>query len=416
MRRLPSQEYFTNNYTLVLGLLAFFTLAAVLFGFSALQANAANFTGQQLTLERTTRLVSQAVYTGADEQNVVHAVMFWMDGCPHCHDVIDKVLPPLQEKYGDQLLIHLIELKGGQEVAALYDFAESMGIDKNNVGVPFMIIGEHVLIGSGQIPAELPGLIEKYLAAGGVAYPDTPALAPLLPQGDASAESSSDSQNAEDPAAASASTAQADTGSAAADTRSTAQTGATEPPNGFTLAVIVLVFMVAALIFSMLAFFKILPNPFPSRNSSTLEWINPLLILAGLGVAGYLAYVETQSATAICGPVGDCNAVQHSPYARLFGILPIGVLGVFGYLAILAAWVVRNLRSSPFTRLADLALFGMTLAGTLFSIYLTYLEPFVIKAVCMWCLSSAVIMTILLVLNVKPASQASYQYQVHSGK
>ena len=89
-----------------------------------------------------------------------------------------------------------------------------------------------------------------------------------------------------------------------------------------------------------------------------------------------------------------------------FFVQLIGVLGVFGYLAILAAWIVRRMRLERWSNLAALAIFGMTLGGTLFSLYLTYLEPFVIKAVCMWCISSAVIMTLLLLLNVKPASQA----------
>jgi uncharacterized membrane protein len=48
-------------------------------------------------------------------------------------------------------------------------------------------------------------------------------------------------------------------------------------------------------------------------------------------------------------------------------------------------------------------LLGMTVFGVLFSLYLTFLEPFVIKAVCMWCITSAVIMTLLLLLSLKPA-------------
>ncbi|HUM72419.1 MAG TPA: vitamin K epoxide reductase family protein, partial [Chloroflexota bacterium] len=52
---------------------------------------------------------------------------------------------------------------------------------------------------------------------------------------------------------------------------------------------------------------------------------------------------------------------------------------------------------------AILALVGMTAFGVLFSIYLTYLEPFVIGAVCAWCLTSAVVMTLLLVMSVETA-------------
>jgi uncharacterized membrane protein len=120
-------------------------------------------------------------------------------------------------------------------------------------------------------------------------------------------------------------------------------------------------------------------------------------------VAGYLAYVETAQVNAVCGPVGDCNTVQQSEYARLFGILPIGVLGLIGYAAIVIAWLIAR---NTYDRLADLAvksLFVMTIFGTLFSIYLTYLEPFVIGATCAWCLTSSVLMTVLMLLSVGPA-------------
>jgi len=116
-------------------------------------------------------------------------------------------------------------------------------------------------------------------------------------------------------------------------------------------------------------------------------------------VAAYLAYVETQAVTAVCGPVGDCNAVQTSEYAYLFGV-PIGVLGVMGYVAILAAWVWGKWQGDG---RADLALLGMTVFGVPFSIYLTYLEPFVIGAVCAWCLTSAVVMTLLMLASVETA-------------
>ena len=53
-------------------------------------------------------------------QPVVHAVMFWMAGCPHCEDVIANVLPPLHEKYGEQFDLFMIEVKGQQDVDLLY--------------------------------------------------------------------------------------------------------------------------------------------------------------------------------------------------------------------------------------------------------------------------------------------------------
>jgi uncharacterized membrane protein len=90
--------------------------------------------------------------------------------------------------------------------------------------------------------------------------------------------------------------------------------------------------------------------------------------------------------------LGDCNAVQESLYAHVLGI-PIGIIGVLGYLTILSLWLVNRYKNQ---RGIDLALFVIALLGVGFSIYLTFLEPFVIGASCVWCLISAVVMGILL--------------------
>jgi uncharacterized membrane protein len=97
--------------------------------------------------------------------------------------------------------------------------------------------------------------------------------------------------------------------------------------------------------------------------------------------------------------VGNCNAVQLSTYARLFGVLPIAYAGLIGYVLIGVALGSDRLASRAAAKAAARALFVLTFCGTLFSIYLTVLEPFVIGATCAWCLSSAVIMTLLLLLS-----------------
>ncbi|MBC6938327.1 MAG: vitamin K epoxide reductase [Chloroflexi bacterium] len=122
------------------------------------------------------------------------------------------------------------------------------------------------------------------------------------------------------------------------------------------------------------------------------SWLLPVVALVGLAVAGYLAHVETTASEAVCGVVGDCNTVQQSPYARIFGI-PIGLIGVAGYVAILLVWFYGQVGSR---RLADAALLLMALFGVVFSIYLTFLEPFVIGATCLWCLTSAALMALIL--------------------
>jgi uncharacterized membrane protein len=126
-----------------------------------------------------------------------------------------------------------------------------------------------------------------------------------------------------------------------------------------------------------------------------------LLSLVGIVVAGYLAATEVGGTEAACGPIGDCNAVAQSEFSRLLGILPVSVAGVGGYLAILAAWVLARRPTPGPARPARLALIGLAVGGTLASAWLTFLEPFVIGAVCAWCLTSAVVMTLVLVVAVR---------------
>jgi uncharacterized membrane protein len=178
----------------------------------------------------------------------------------------------------------------------------------------------------------------------------------------------------------------------------------TEAPkyNGLALGWVVMVGLIAALLYAIIA----IVHGFNSEQVVTVpRWMDiltPVLSLIGLGIALYMTYIETQSVQAICGPVGDCNAVQNSPYATLFGWLPVGVLGAIGYIAIMLVWLLGRFTSGVVKTYAPVAIFAMALLGTIFSVYLTYLELLVIRAVCIWCLSSAVVIGLLLVFNVKP--------------
>jgi uncharacterized membrane protein len=135
-------------------------------------------------------------------------------------------------------------------------------------------------------------------------------------------------------------------------------------------------------------------------------WIVALMILAGLAVAAYLSYVEVTQSLAICGPVGDCNTVQQSPYARVFGLIPIGLLGFYGYTVLGLGWLLRDRGPLRWNTLLATGLWLLALLGTLFSIYLTVLEPFVIGATCMWCVTSAILMTLLLWASTPAAVEA----------
>lgn len=338
---------------------------------------------------------------------VVRAVLFYSPSCPHCHYVITETLPPLAAKYGDQLKIVGVDVSQANGeilfVAALQKFGLEAG------GVPFLVVGDTYLIGSGDIPEQFPGLIETYLAQGGVDWPDIPGLREALfpttaPATMTPAESSTPLQGPTTAAVSPAGTPPAaipDLLSASVETPNWRENFARDLP-GNTLAVFVLLGMLGAVVWTARDFFSR-----AKKRVREWTWVVPVLCVLGFGIAGYLSYVEVTQVTAVCGPVGDCNTVQQSEYARLFGVLPIGLLGMAGYVAIFVTRVVRrNVRG----RLEDILvmfLFAMTVFGTLFSIYLTFLEPFVIGASCAWCLTSAMIMTILMLISEKPALSAS---------
>ena len=366
---------------------------------------------------------------------VVRAVLFYSPSCGHCHKVITEDFPPLFEKHGDKLQVvgvNTADAGGG----VLFDAAADMcGIPPENRGVPLLVVGVECLVGSADIPNKFPGLVEQYLAAGGIDWPDIPglreALAPAKTPEPTAAGAAAEAASPADPSPTSAvpgasPTTMADAMAAAAET--SAQ-GAPTPTSGMVLvgdgsgegvaarfnrdpignglSVIVLVGMIAAMgwVIARRPWQAFTERPSASRSlddppaAGSAGWAVPLLSLIGLGVAGYLAYVETQQVQAICGPVGDCNTVQQSEYAQLFGLIPIGVVGVLGYLAILATWAISRFSSGSVGRWARFAMWAMIAIGVLFSIYLTFLEPFVIGATCAWCLSSAVIMTLLLLIT-----------------
>jgi uncharacterized membrane protein len=117
-----------------------------------------------------------------------------------------------------------------------------------------------------------------------------------------------------------------------------------------------------------------------------------VLAVVGLGVAGYLTYVHYAGLHPVCVSSGGCETVQSSHYAKLAGI-PVPVLGLLGYAGILGSLLIRG-------DTGRMATAGLAIVGFGFSLYLTYLELFVIKAICQWCVGSAVIMTALAILAV----------------
>lgn len=140
------------------------------------------------------------------------------------------------------------------------------------------------------------------------------------------------------------------------------------------------------------------PAAAPDRWLSLLPLVVLVLGVLGLGVSGYLVYTHYHESALVC-TIGSCHTVQTSKYATVGGV-PIAFFGVAMYLALIALAAARRFHIGPFgyDTLTTLA-FGTVLAGFAYSFFLTYVELFVIDAICQWCVSSAIITTIILALE-----------------
>jgi len=131
-------------------------------------------------------------------------------------------------------------------------------------------------------------------------------------------------------------------------------------------------------------------------SERVLRIVAAVLAIAGLAVAIYIAIADSGGGAPQCLAGGHgCETVAHSRYSRLAGV-NIAIFGIGGYALLLAAAALPG----------DLGRFGgffVSLLGFGFSAYLTYLELFVINAICQWCVASAVLMTLLLCVNTTRA-------------
>ena len=181
--------------------------------------------------------------------------------------------------------------------------------------------------------------------------------------------------------------------------------------NGIALAFAVITFLILALNIVVLLL-HITGRISYSLVKDWTKWAVPILAVGGIAVAGYFTYLGLTGETVLCGPSSGCDDVQNSKFAVLFDIVPLGMFGLAGYFAILAAWLVWQYGPDVLKKAGVLSMWGFCMFGVIFSIYLTFLEPFVIGATCMWCITSAVFMMVLLLVTTPSAQEAFFMDDV----
>lgn len=357
---------------------------------------------------------------------VVYAVLFYSPTCPHCHEAINNVMIPLMEEYGEELAVLGIDTSTEMGGMLFMNAITHYEIPENRRGVPTLVIEDTVLVSTMEIDNEFQTLLDEGLAAGGNSWPEFPGLAEIVADAVAASATSQEEAAPTDVPTTEPEVAVVEEVETAVpiappvvekstevpqdtivqpldtiDTTSMADAEAVPPPDpiGFALGWLVLLGLVVVLVVCVWqlggnwdAVTKADTPLDENRSRNIVMWV---LIVIGLIVSGYLAYVETTQVKAVCGPVGECNIVQSSPYAQIAGV-PIAVLGLLFYVTVIALWLLQRVESVR--RWALLALVGLTIFGTLFSLYLTMVEVFVIGAICMWCLTSAVVTGLMCLL------------------
>src|SRR5271165_3578978 len=129
-------------------------------------------------------------------------------------------------------------------------------------------------------------------------------------------------------------------------------------------------------------------------SNRSLRILLLVLGIIGIALASYLTYVHYAKVTVACVQGhNECEAVQTSVYSKFLGV-PVALMGLLGYIAIVISLLVaENETSRMVTMLLALAGFG-------FSCYLTYREVFSLEKICEWCVSSAILLTVLMCLSL----------------
>ena len=124
-------------------------------------------------------------------------------------------------------------------------------------------------------------------------------------------------------------------------------------------------------------------------------------ILATLGIIDslYLTWIKVAGTTASCAGIGDCQTVNISTYSEIAGI-PVAALGLATY-ALIVILVYVETRRPQLIEWSQLTLFGLSLAGMIFSVWLNYVEIEILEAICPYCVISAILITCIFMLSLR---------------
>jgi len=302
-------------------------------------------------------LLGLPVQAAQAQQPVVYAVLFYSQSCSHCHYVITNVLPPMQEEYGEQLQILYIDVSQPEGSSLFHAAFDVVDIPEDRRGyVPTMVIGTHAMIGARDIPEQMPDLIRQGLAAGGIDLPPIPGLREAYEAAAVAEEQTADPQE-EAPASAPISTTyqkttwrdrfkqdslgnsfalgvlgilivglsvQINQGARLFDAQKKRRWTIGYAGRLFILGVATITMVIAGtLVFegggislpTVLAIGVTAGMSLVSLTIATQSrqpghagyafpgWLMPLLIVLGIVVAGYLAYIEVGENEAVCGAV-----------------------------------------------------------------------------------------------------------------
>ncbi len=136
------------------------------------------------------------------------------------------------------------------------------------------------------------------------------------------------------------------------------------------------------------------------RQMGRQAWLWAPVAFSALGilVSTYLSVKRFTGGSLVCTRWAQCDTVNNSVYAKFYGV-PVAFIGLAGYLVLLGlALAALQSEGSGQRRLIGLG-FLLALGGVGFSAYLTYIELFVLEAVCIWCVASATLITLLAIVG-----------------